>query len=136
MEGERDLSTLIQRMTPAVHPEIFVFCSLPNCQLQPGLAPVGTFFEAEGLTVIVPLRQALDLKLKHQFESRMLTLTVHSALDAVGFLASVSAALAANGIACNVVSAYYHDHIFVPKDKLADAVQALRAMTAPVHHGV
>src|SRR5690606_26220563 len=73
VEGERDLSTLIQRMTPAVHPEIFVFCSLPNCQLQPGLAPVGTFFEAEGLTVIVPLRQALDLKLKHQFESRMLT---------------------------------------------------------------
>jgi hypothetical protein len=73
----------------------------------------------------VPLPQAKALGLAHQFESRMVTLTVHSALDAVGFLARLSAALAAQGIACNVVSAFHHDHLFVPKDRLEAAMQVL-----------
>lgn len=55
----------------------------------------------------------------------MVTLTVHSALDAVGFLARISTALAAQGIACNVVSAFHHDHLFVPRDRLEAAMQVL-----------
>ncbi len=124
--GERNLHTLLQQMTPEVHPEAFTFCCFPDRQLPPGMTPVGTFHEAEGLTAIVPLRQAQALGLPHQFECRMVTLTVHSALDAVGFLARISAALAAQGIACNVVSAFRHDHLFVPKDRLEDAMQALQ----------
>jgi hypothetical protein len=128
MQGERDLSTLLQQMTPEVHPEVFTYCCLPDHQLPPGLTPVGTFHEAEGLTAIVPLQQAQALGLPHQFECRMVTLTVHSALDAVGFLARISAALAAVGVACNVVSAFHHDHLFVPEDRLDDAMQALKRL--------
>ncbi len=129
MQGERHPSTLLQQMTPEVHPEVFVFCCLPDRQLPPDLTPVGTFHEAEGLTAIVPLHQARALGLPHQFQCRMVTLTVHSALDAVGFLARISAALAAQGIACNVVSAYRHDHLFVPMDRLENAVQALKRLS-------
>jgi uncharacterized protein (DUF1810 family) len=127
--GERNLDTLLHQMTPEVHPEVFAFCCFPDRQLPPGLTPVGTFHEAEGLTAIVPLQQAQALGLPHQFECRMVTLTVHSALDAVGFLARISAALAAQGIACNVVSAFHHDHLFVPQDKLEAAMQALKRLS-------
>jgi hypothetical protein len=123
--GERDLGTLLQQMTPSVHPEVFVFCCFADGQPPAGLTPVCTFHEAEGLTAIVPLHQAKALGLAHQFESRMVTLTVHSALDAVGFMARISAALAAQGIACNVVSAFHHDHLFVPRDRLDDALNAM-----------
>lgn len=132
MQGERDLTTLIQRMTPSVHPDTFVFCTFADFQLPSALEAVCTFHETEGLTAIVPLRRATALRLVHQFPSRMVTLTVHSALDAVGFLASVSTALAANGIACNVVSGYYHDHIFIPENKLAEALRTFDAMSLPM----
>lgn len=127
--GERNLDTLLQQMTPEVHPEVFSYCCFPDNQLPPGLTPVGTFHEAEGLTAIVPLEQAQALGLPHQFECRMVTLTVHSALDAVGFLARISAALAAQGIACNVVSGFHHDHLFVPTDRLGVAMQALKRLS-------
>jgi hypothetical protein len=39
--GERDLGTLLQQMTPSVHPEVFVFCCFADGQLpgrpHPGL---------------------------------------------------------------------------------------------------
>lgn len=127
--GERNLNALLHQMTPEVHPQVFTYCCFPDRQLPPGLTPVGTFHEAEGLTAIVPLQQAQALGLPHQFECRMVTLTVHSALDAVGFLARISAALAAEGIACNVVSAFHHDHLFVPQDRLEAAVKALRLLS-------
>lgn len=125
MPAEHDLTTLLRQMSPSVHPEVFVFCCFADGQLPPALTPVCTFHETEGLTAIVPLREAQALGLAFQFESRMLTLTVHSALDAVGFLARISAALAAQGIAYNVVSAFHHDHLFVPRDRLDDALWAL-----------
>lgn len=126
--GERNLNALLQQMTPSVHPEVFVFCCFADGHLPAGLTPVCTFQEAEGLTAIVPLHQAQASGLAHQFESRMVTLTVHSALDAVGFLARISAALAAQGIACNLVSAFHHDHLFVPRDRLDDALGALNRL--------
>lgn len=129
MPAEHHLPTLLQQMTPSVHPEAFVFCCFPDGQLPPALTPVATFHETEGLTAIVPLRQAQALGLVFQFESRMVTLTIQSALDAVGFLARISAALATRGIACNVVSAFHHDHLFVPTDRLDDALRALDSLS-------
>jgi hypothetical protein len=56
----------------------------------------------------------------------MITLTVHSDLEAVGLLAKVSNKLAQEGISINVVSAYYHDHIFVLKGNEEKTVMALQ----------
>jgi hypothetical protein len=42
---------------------------------------------------------------------------------------TVSAALAKRGISCNPVSAFLHDHIFVPRDRRDDALDALSHLT-------
>ena len=57
-----------------------------------------------------------------------ITLTVNSDLDAVGFLAVISRALATANISCNVVSAVHHDHLFVPYREGERAIEVLRQL--------
>jgi hypothetical protein len=63
------------------------------------------------------------------FPSRMITLTVHSSLEAVGFLAVITEGLAAAGISVNAISAYYHDHLFVPLQKADQAMHILHSIS-------
>lgn len=130
MSGERDLSKLLQHMTPQLQPGTFVFCTFPSGELPAGVAPIATFREAEGLTAIVTLDEAERAGVPHQLESSLITLSIHSSLEAVGFLAAVSAVLAQAGIPCNAVSAYYHDHLFVPRKKAQRALELLMAVPA------
>jgi hypothetical protein len=64
------------------------------------------------------------------FPCRMVTLTVHSALAAVGFLAATTTHLAAAGISVNAVSAFFHDYLFVPAERAEEAVEILWRMAA------
>jgi hypothetical protein len=57
----------------------------------------------------------------------MITLTVHSSLEAVGFLAA--GRLAEAGISVNAVSAYYHDHLFVAEHRADEALRLLQSMS-------
>lgn len=129
MTEERDLKKLLAQMEPAVHQDLFVFCTFADRHVPPSLEPIATFQEAEGLTAIVPKYQAESLGLPLRFESRLVTLTVHSSLEAVGLLARITSAIAAEGIPCNVVSGYHHDHIFVPSDKVERVYAALLDLT-------
>ena len=54
-----------------------------------------------------------------------ITLTIHSALEAVGLTAAVSTALADHGISANMVAGFHHDHIFLPAK---DADRALNIL--------
>jgi hypothetical protein len=60
-----------------------------------------------------------------------ITLTVHSALEGVGLTAAVSGALAEQGIACNVVAGFHHDHLFVPWERREEALGVLRKVARP-----
>ena len=55
----------------------------------------------------------------------MITLEIHSSLQAVGFLAAVTARLAAADMGANPVSGYFHDHLFVPEDRSEEAMRIL-----------
>lgn len=125
MPGQNDLDQLLQSMSPVVHPEVFVFCSFSGNALPAGLKPICTFQEEEGLTAILPKTQAEALGLDAEFESALITLSVHFSLAAVGFLARVCAALAAVNMPCNAVSGFYHDHLFVPNERLNEALAVL-----------
>ncbi|MFA0698523.1 ACT domain-containing protein, partial [Vibrio sp. 10N.222.49.C9] len=89
------------------------------------LDPVGTFIEPEGLTLVLERSVAEQHQLSFDGAFRMITLTVHSSLEAVGLTAAVSTKLAEKGISANVIAAYYHDHIFVQAAKAELALQAL-----------
>ena len=58
-----------------------------------------------------------------------MTLQVHSALEGVGLTAAVATTLAEAGIPCNVIAAYHHDHIFVPWERRAEAMERLEKLS-------
>jgi hypothetical protein len=124
--GEHDLRTLLRSCNPTLHHEEFAYVTLPNEEVPAGIAAQATFRESEGMTLIVTRREAGRCGLQTTFPCRMITLNVHSALDAVGFVAAVMTALASRGISTNTVSAFYHDHLFVPSDRAEEALQLLR----------
>ena len=130
MPGEWDLAKLLQNMRPEMHEGVFVFCSIAAGKEIPAtLRPVHIFREREGTTLVVRREEAESAGLSYQFASRQITLTVHSSLEAVGFLAAITGRLAAAGISVNPVSAFYHDHLFVPDDRADEALQHLRDMS-------
>jgi hypothetical protein len=137
MSGERDLDPLLQGMKPEMQDGVFVFCTLPEGRKIPAsLKPVHIFHEKEGTAFVVTREEAERLGLPHQFASRLITLTVHSSLEAVGFLAAVTAPLAKAGISVNAVSAFYHDHLFVPVERAEEAMRILRRLAGDVHQAM
>ena len=135
MTGETDLGALLRSMSARLAPEVYVFVTLPGGKVPPGLSPRMVFEEAEGTTLIVAQEVAAARGLDAQFPCRMITLSVHSALEAVGFIASVAAELARHGISVNPVSGFFHDHLFVPEDRAEDAMALLAALSAQERRG-
>jgi hypothetical protein len=125
MAGETSLTTLLRSMSPQLNNGAYVFCSLSDAAQLDGVQPLGSFQEAEGLTVILPRQQAEHLGLPYSYVAAWLTLHVHSALEAVGLTAAVASALAQAGISCNVIAGFYHDHLFVAH---ADGPRALAVL--------
>ena len=129
MAGETDLDRLIASMDPVLRPGLYVFATLATgASLPEGLAPVMQFRESEGTTLILEQDMAERAGLESAYPSRMITLRIHSSLDAVGFLARITQRLARAGISVNPVSAYYHDHLFVPEDRAEEVVTLLREL--------
>jgi uncharacterized protein len=120
--GETDLDKLLRSLQPDLNPGTYVFTTYAGDPPPETIATaVVTVREAEGTTVVVPAAH-------DESESPLMawiTLTVHSSLEAVGLTATIADRLAREGIACNVVAGYYHDHLFVPIDRAGDAMAAL-----------
>jgi len=124
-----DLPTLLSTMRPELHDGEFEFCVLPaETAIPAGLHPVVTVAENEGTTVVLPLSEAVAAGFGGTFRCAWITLTVNSALGAVGLTAAVASALTNDGIACNVVAGYHHDHLFVPTHSAKAALAALEAL--------
>lgn len=133
MSGETDLRALIGSMRPRLSDGIYVVATLAGADVPAGLEPLMTFREREGMTLILPRDEAEWAQLKAEFPCRMITLDVHSSLEAIGFMAAVSARLAAAGIPTNPVSGFYHDHLFVPVERAGEAIRVLEAMAVGEH---
>ncbi len=129
MNGITDLSRLLADMTPELRPGRYVFVSVA-ADVAATINPLMSFVEDEGVTLIVPAETADAHGLTYDFVASWITLRVHSALEAVGLTAAVSAALAEAQISCNVVAAAFHDHLFVPVDQADRAISALDDLSA------
>jgi len=125
MTGESNLDPLLKTMQPKLNNGEFVYCSVKDLTSVELKDIVLIFKEDEAITIIVKKEIADTLKIDYSFISSWITLTVHSSLIAVGLTAAFSKALSDNGISCNVVAAFYHDHIFVDKRHAEKAMEVL-----------
>jgi hypothetical protein len=114
-------------MRPELREGRFVFVALPEVPV--GLDPVAWVREDEGVTVVLRQHEADRRGLHYDFVAAMITLRVHSSLDAVGLTAAVSGPLADAGISCNVIAGYYHDHLFVPDEQGQTAMRLLNDLS-------
>ncbi|MBZ6075844.1 ACT domain-containing protein [Microvirga puerhi] len=133
MTGETDLDRLVASMTPEMRPGRFVFATMS--QPDPALwqHALMTFREVEGVTAILDRAMAENLGLTWTYPCRCITLSVHSSLEAIGFLAAITGALAAAGIGVNPVSAYFHDHLFIAEDRADEALAVLQLLSAQTY---
>ncbi|MEH6512753.1 ACT domain-containing protein [Maribacter arcticus] len=125
MAGETDLNILLESLEPSLNVGSYVFISLKDINEILREDILFEFKEAEGITIILSKDKADKYNLDYDFVASWITLTVHSALDAVGLTAAVSSALTKHNISCNVVAAYYHDHIFISKKDTKKAMEVL-----------
>jgi hypothetical protein len=125
MSGETDLRALLGGMTAQLQDGVYVFATLPGPVMPEGVMPRMLFREAEGTTLILLQHEAERAGIFHEFPCRMITLNVHSALEAVGFIARIATALAAEDMGVNPVAGYYHDHLFVPLGREQDALRII-----------
>lgn len=126
MPGERDLQLMLRTLAVERRPGTFTFVTGD----WPALATVAhaTVDEAEGRTLVVTVADAEAAGAPVGFRAAWLTLTVHSALEAVGLTAAFARALGDAGIACNVLAGFHHDHLLVPDDRADEAVAVLAAL--------
>ncbi len=118
MTGETNLKTLLGSITPALVAGDYVFCTVENAGYGAlaEAAPIASFLEAEGLTLVLQKQTAMDQGLPFDGTFSCISLGVNSSLQAVGLTAAVTAELAANGIGANVMAAYFRDYIFVQSE--------------------
>jgi uncharacterized protein len=126
-----DTAAVIAAMNPTLDDSLWAFVTVVDqAQAMSFMGhALATFRENEGLSLIVPYPfvQAQG----HDAEPyARITLQVYSALAGVGLTAAVSAAITDKGIACNMVAAYHHDHVFVPAARADDALAALQKLQA------
>lgn len=124
--GETNLQVLLKSMEPVLNTGKYVFCRQEKERLFSVENVLFFFKEAEANTLVMRKEQA-DLE-GYTYEGifAWISLTVHSSLEATGLTAAFSTALAKHGISCNVVAAYYHDHIFVPTQDAEKAMEVLK----------
>lgn len=129
MSGEKDLQKLLKNMKPEHNSGDYVFCKIEKVE-NINLNEIEMFFkEKEAFTLILKKENAEKLNLEYSVVMSWITLSVHSSLEAIGLTAAFSNALSEHEISCNVVAAYYHDHIFIDKKDTVKAMEILSSFS-------
>jgi hypothetical protein len=142
MSPVSDLSVLLKTMEPVLNAGVFVFASVKYGDAIDPAVIVASIREPEGLSVVTSEADARSCGLNVLFKCAWITLTVNSALEAVGLTAAFASALGNSGISCNVVAGAHHDHIFVPLESAATAMHVLHLLQAdgviaqPANNGI
>lgn len=128
VHGERDLGLMLSTLDVQRREGLYTFVTGEWPELE--REAHATVIEAEGETYVVTVDDARRAGAPVEFVAAWLTLSVYSALDAVGLTAAVSSCLADVGIACNMLSGFHHDHLLVPVGRATEAMKVLRALSS------
>ena len=129
MAGEKNLTKLIRNMKPDLQHGTYVFTTVQTTEGISITDIICLFHEKEGTTLVMERNKADELQLQYDFLAAWITLNIHSSLDATGLTAIFSSALAKFSISCNVISGYYHDHIFIAKKDEYQAIKVLQELS-------
>jgi len=125
VSGETNLNELLKTLTAQLVEGVYVFATLPDGSVPENITTRMVFQEAEGTTLILRKSEAETFGLAYEFPCRMITLDVHSSLEAVGFIAHIAKELTKHDMGVNPVSGFFHDHLFVPDGRENDAMRIL-----------
>jgi len=131
-KGITNLTQLIANMEPVLNEGEYIFASVSDVSTIPRSMTICEMREKEGITVVLAKKDAAALGISSDFVAAWITLNIHSALEAVGLTAAFATALGENGISCNVIAGYYHDHIFVALKDKEKAMKVLWDMTKKI----
>ncbi len=123
-----NLQQLVRHMQPVLNDGVYVYASVPLDSNTQALGVIASIREVEGMTIILPEDVALKAKLDVLLRVAWISLNVQSDLQAIGFTAAFSTALAEAGIGCNVIAGAFHDHVFVPIEASAEAIATLNRL--------
>ena len=115
------------RLAPRRRPGTWVVVADPGDEV-PFAAAID---EDEGRCLVMPLEAAEERGLSTGARLAWLTIGAETTLEQVGVTATFSVALAARGIACNVLAGLHHDHLLVPEDRAAEALSVLAELSLP-----
>lgn len=125
-----NLGELLRTLTAQLVEGVYVFATLPDGSVPENINPRMVFREAEGTTLILREAEAETFGLDYEFPCRMITLNVHSSLEAVGFIAHIASELTKHDMGVNPVSGFFHDHLFVPDGREHDAMRILEKIAS------
>ncbi len=124
------LGQLLAQLSPNLSPDVYCFTWQPDPAPEQREAALMTLEEEEGTTLILPLAAASAAQLEAGFVCRKITLEVPSSLEAIGMMAAIAEALRSEGLPCNAVAGYHHDHLFVPASEALAALACLQDLQA------
>lgn len=128
MTAVSNLNELLSTMEPHLNEGTFVFATVGSIADVEAESIVAVMRETEGMSVVMTEADAVRQGIPHEFRSSWITLTVTSALEAVGLTAAFAQALGDVQISCNVIAGRHHDHLFVPVESTDAALAALRSL--------
>ena len=129
MNAIENLQQLLKSIEPKLNEGEYVYCTINQLTLRNlDISPLLIFTEEEGVTLVLEKSQADTHSLEYEDTWQLVTLTVHSSLIVIGFIAAVTQHLAKHGISTNVISAFYHDHLLVPNGTGQRVVEILKEL--------
>ena len=127
MAGLTNLHEILGALRPRVRPGNYVYVTLAD---EPVVDAHARIVEDEGVTLVLDQRTADAAGYPYEGVFGWITLQAHTSLSSVGVTAAVATALARVGLSCNVIAGFYHDHLLVPVDSVAEAVDVLGGLEA------
>jgi hypothetical protein len=128
MSGSTDLKQTLKSLKVSCDDIQYSFTSIKDESKVSREKVLATFHENGQLAVIAPKDYLDELGIENEGPYAKLTIEVHTSLELVGLSAVMATKLADNGISANVVSAFYHDHVFVQYQFREKAIRLLESL--------
>ena len=127
MPGQTDLKKILESIDPYLVDESFIFMTTDESlsSISNTLNPIASFKENEGLSIVITQATADKNAITYDSVFSCISLGVHSSLESYGLISTISRELTKNNISTNIFSGYYHDHIFVQRDKAHEALEII-----------